>query len=57
LAKQRSTTACKSAGMSGVNCLLMVTLSSTRDGNRSSGTVWRSGSGLGNGVPLSKALV
>ena len=47
----------KSAGMSGVNVLTIVTLSRMSDGNRSSGIAARSGSGLGSGAPLSSEFV
>ena len=47
----------KSPGWSGVNVLLVVTLCSSADGNRSSGTTLRSGSGLGMRAPFSDVVV
>ena len=47
----------KSPGWSGVNVFEVVIPSSSSEGNRSSGTTFRSGSGLGRRAPLSDVVV
>ncbi len=47
----------KSPGLSGVAVLLTTIDSSNDDGNRSSGTIFFSGSGLGSSTPLSSVLL
>jgi hypothetical protein len=47
----------KSPCMSGVNVLAVVIDCSSPAGNRSSGTIFRSGSGLGTWLPLRDVLV
>ena len=47
----------KSPGWSGVKVLLVVMACSSPEGNRSSGTTLRSGSGLGMRAPFSEVVV